>query len=134
MYFRYFTFIVFFIFIIMILFHYSDLQTNMYEFMTTNDDQFNLLQKVAKNSGSIDNLNDSLKALTSKINSIQSSQQLYDDKIKELTNTQTTLNNDVQKALLLTQQNKNRILQAVGTAKTNSTDLTNQSDQISFNS
>lgn len=134
MYFKYFTFIVFFIFIIMILFHYSELQTNIHEYMTTNDDQFNLLEKVAKNSGTIDNLNDSLKTLTNKINSIQSSQQLYDDKIKELTNNQTSLNNNVQKALLLTQQNKNRILQAVGTAKSSSNDLTNQSNQISFDS
>lgn len=137
MFFKKYFFVILLIFLIMILYHYSDLQSNI-ENMTnnTNDNssqnQFDLLSNVAKNSGLIDNLNNSIKSLTEKVNTIQSNQDLYDSKLKTITSTQQNNNNLLQQTMQLAKENKIRILQAVNESSSKANDLQNQSDNISF--
>lgn len=135
--FKLYTFIILVGFIFVILYNYSENQSYIEGFENTNssDSQssnFSIMAQVAKNTGLLSNLNDSVNTITSKINSLTSKEELFDSQIKSMRTNIANNSSTIEKVGKLAGQNKDALMTIVDQAKTKAGNIQKQRDEIQF--
>lgn len=132
--FKIFTFVVLLGFIFIILYNYSENQSYIetLENQNTDSSNFTILTQVAKNTGLLSNLKDSVDSLTTKMNSLTSKEELFDSQMKTIQQSVSTNSSNIDTIGKLAQQNKDGLMTLVNQAKSNVNQIQQQRDQIQF--
>lgn len=132
--FKIFTFIILVCFIFVIFYNYSENQSYIetLENQNTDSSSLNILTQLAKNTGLLSNLKDSVDSLTTKMNSLTSKEELFDSQLKSIQQSVSTNSSTIDKIGKLAQQNKDGLMTLVNQAKSNVNQIQQQRDQIQF--
>jgi len=129
-----FTFVLLVCFIFVILYNYSENQSYIETLENQNNDSSNLniITQVAKNSGLLSNLKESVDSLTTKMNSLTSKEELFDSQLKNIQQNVSNNSSTIETIGKLAQQNKDGLMTLVNQAKSNVNQIQQQRDQIQF--